>query len=99
MTASKKISAIAAAAAVAALSAVPADGHHSTAAFDNTRVVKLEGTITQFRWINPHASIKIDGVTAGDDPDGAERAAQRRLDTYRAQAGRQGHDVREPAAQ
>jgi hypothetical protein len=70
MTASKKISAIAAAAAVAALSALPAGGHHSTAAFDNTRVVKLEGTITQFRWINPHASIKIDATSEGDDPDG-----------------------------
>ena len=44
--------------------------HHSTAAFDTSRVVKIEGTITQFRWINPHASIKIDGVTEGDDADG-----------------------------
>jgi hypothetical protein len=70
MTASKKISAIAAAAAVAALSALPAGGHHSTAAFDNTRVAKLEGTITQFRWINPHASIKIDATSEGDAPDG-----------------------------
>ena len=48
----------------------PAIAHHSTAAFDTGQVVKIEGTITQFRWINPHASIKIDGVTAGDDPDG-----------------------------
>lgn len=39
----------------------PAVAHHSTAAFDTTQVVKIEGTITQFRWINPHASIKIDG--------------------------------------
>ena len=54
----------------AALSAVPAGAHHSTAAFDNSRVVKIEGTITQFRWINPHASIKIDGISEGDDPDG-----------------------------
>jgi hypothetical protein len=38
----------------------PAVAHHSTAAFDTSQVVKLEGTITQFRWINPHASIKID---------------------------------------
>jgi hypothetical protein len=45
-------------------------GHHSTAAFDTTRVVKIEGTVTQFRWTNPHASIKIDGVSEGDDPDG-----------------------------
>ena len=42
--------------------AAPAIAHHSTAAFDNTKVIKLEGKITQFRWTNPHASIKIDGV-------------------------------------
>lgn len=57
-------------ATLAALLAVPATAHHSTAAFDTSRVVKIEGTITQFRWINPHASIKIDGVSDGDDPDG-----------------------------
>ena len=70
MTALKKISSIAVATAITSLSALPSAAHHSTAAFDNSRVVKLEGTITQFRWINPHASIKINGVTAGDDPDG-----------------------------
>ena len=68
MTVRTRIWALAATAAI--LSAVPAGAHHSTAAFDNSRVVKVEGTITQFRWINPHASIKIDGVTPGDDPDG-----------------------------
>jgi hypothetical protein len=52
------------------LAAVPASAHHSTAAFDTSRVIKLEGTITQFRWINPHASIKIDGVSEGAEPDG-----------------------------
>ena len=65
-----KISAFGAAAAVAITIAVPVAAHHSTAAFDNSRVVKIEGTIKQFRWINPHASIKIDGTTEGDDPDG-----------------------------
>jgi hypothetical protein len=51
-----------AAAAIAGLIGVgPAVAHHSTAAFDTAQVVKIEGTITQFRWINPHASIKIDG--------------------------------------
>jgi uncharacterized protein DUF6152 len=43
----------------------PAIAHHSTAAFDTSQVVKIEGTITQFRWINPHASIKIDGGSGG----------------------------------
>ena len=57
-------------AALAAGTTLPATAHHSTAAFDTTRVVKIEGTITQFRWINPHASIKIDGISEGDDADG-----------------------------
>jgi hypothetical protein len=70
MTALQKFSSLAAVVAIAALSALPSAAHHSTAAFDNTRVVKLEGTITQFRWINPHASIKIDAVSEGDDADG-----------------------------
>ena len=70
MTALKRMASIAAAVAVACLSALPSAAHHSTAAFDNGRVVKLEGTITQFRWINPHASIKIDAKSDGDDPDG-----------------------------
>jgi len=52
---------IAAAAIVGLIGVGPAVAHHSTAAFDTSQVVKIEGTITQFRWINPHASIKIDG--------------------------------------
>jgi hypothetical protein len=47
----------------------PALAHHSTAAFDNEKVVKIEGTITQFRWTNPHASIKVEG-DASEGPDG-----------------------------
>ena len=70
MTWFSRIPALTAVGVVTGLSALPAGAHHSTAAFDNSRVVKIEGTITQFRWINPHASIKIDGVTPGDDPDG-----------------------------
>ncbi len=64
------IPALAAAAIVTSVAALPVAAHHSTAAFDNARVVKLEGTITQFRWINPHASIKIDAKSEGDDADG-----------------------------
>ena len=52
------------------LALAPAVAHHSTASFDNSKVIKIEGTITQFRWINPHASIKINGVSEGDYPDG-----------------------------
>ncbi len=44
---------------------MPANAHHSTAGFDTSVVVAVEGTITQFRWINPHASIKVDGKASG----------------------------------
>lgn len=70
MTTLTKSSLLGAVAAMAALATGTVSGHHSTAAFDTTRVVKIEGTITQFRWINPHASIKIDGISEGDDVDG-----------------------------
>jgi hypothetical protein len=65
-----KVSVGVVAAACAVLGMLPAAAHHSTAAFDTSRVIKIEGTITQFRWINPHASIKIDGVSEGDEVDG-----------------------------
>jgi len=45
----------------AALSAIPTWAHHSFAAeFDIKKPVKLEGTVTQMEWINPHAWIHID---------------------------------------
>ena len=69
MSNTRKVIATAAALAAAVLIG-PVAAHHSTAAFDTTRVVKIEGTVTQFRWINPHASFKVEGVSEGDDPDG-----------------------------
>lgn len=47
--------------ACAALLSAPVLAHHSTSAFDNTKVIRIEGTVTQVRWINPHASFKVDG--------------------------------------
>ena len=70
MTLFNRIPTLAAAALVTSFGALPAGAHHSTAAFDNSHVIKIEGTIKQFRWINPHASIKIEGLTEGDAPDG-----------------------------
>jgi hypothetical protein len=34
--------------------------HHGLAAFDTTHTVRLEGTVTEFQWINPHAFIFAD---------------------------------------
>ena len=49
---------------------MPAAAHHSTAAFDSNVVVAIEGTVTQYRWINPHASIKLDGTANDGFPAG-----------------------------
>jgi hypothetical protein len=34
--------------------------HHGNAPFDMTHVVKLQGTVRDFQWINPHAIIHAD---------------------------------------
>lgn len=47
--------------ATGALLAVPTlSGHHGLAAFDTTHTVRMEGTVTEFQWINPHAYIFAD---------------------------------------
>ncbi len=43
------------------LTVVPMWAHHAFAAeFDSAKPVKLEGTVTQMEWINPHAWIHMD---------------------------------------
>lgn len=47
--------------AMAILAAVPALwAHHGLADFDTTHTVKMEGTVTNLEWINPHAFIFAD---------------------------------------
>lgn len=38
----------------------PLSAHHGLAEFDTTHTVKMEGTVTSFQWINPHAFIFAD---------------------------------------
>jgi len=34
--------------------------HHGLAAFDTTHIITMQGTITDFKWINPHAYVYAD---------------------------------------
>lgn len=38
----------------------PAWVHHSGAMFDRTKIVKINGVVTEFNWANPHSSFKVD---------------------------------------
>ena len=38
----------------------PAVAHHSFAMFDNDHQIKLAGTVTDFKWQNPHTYIELE---------------------------------------
>jgi hypothetical protein len=46
------------------LTAVAALAHHSPIVFDRTKQVTLAGTVTEFRWGNPHSWIHVDVADA-----------------------------------
>ena len=50
-------------------SAGPALAHHSYAMFDRDKELKLEGTIKDFAWTNPHSWIEIDVANASGGTD------------------------------
>lgn len=45
-------------------SVAPVRAHHSFAAYEPNVQIKLEGTVTAFKWANPHVYIEIDGTDA-----------------------------------
>lgn len=42
------------------LAAEPVWTHHSRAAFDGQNPMRMTGTVTEFRWVNPHILIRIE---------------------------------------
>ncbi|HEU4619750.1 MAG TPA: DUF6152 family protein [Gammaproteobacteria bacterium] len=50
-----------ASAILATLAAAPALAHHGTAVnYDASKTITLEGTVTEFRWRNPHSALFLD---------------------------------------
>ena len=45
---------------IAVLLTCPAFAHHGSAEFDMTKTFTLEGTVTEFRFVNPHVQIFFD---------------------------------------
>ncbi len=52
------------ASALLLLVAGSAAAHHSPVMFDRSKKVTLVGTVKEFSWVNPHASIQIDVVNS-----------------------------------
>jgi hypothetical protein len=47
--------------AVGVLSVTSAWAHHSFAAYEPSKQIKLVGVVTEFKWTNPHVYIQLDG--------------------------------------
>jgi hypothetical protein len=56
---------LAAALALAAVAAPPAQAHHSYAMFDMQKTVVLDASVVRFKWQNPHAFIEADVAAKG----------------------------------
>jgi hypothetical protein len=50
---------------LATLLALPVAAHHSGAMYDSGRTQTIQGKVTEFNWVNPHSSIKVE-VTGAD---------------------------------
>ena len=56
------------------LAATSALAHHSNSAFDGDKVMVLTGTVTEWKWTNPHVWIFL----SVDDPQGRQGAVGNR---------------------
>jgi hypothetical protein len=61
--------------------------HHSFAMYDSTKLVKVDGTVTNFQWTNPHVLLFLTGTSA---PGEAPTAWSIELPTSPGNLGRMG---------
>jgi hypothetical protein len=53
----------------AALVSAPAFAHHGASVYDSTKLTTVKGTVTEFRFMNPHTEILFDVTDAGGKVD------------------------------
>src|SRR5258708_29795345 len=53
---------------------VPGFAHHGTAEYDNTRTISLRGTVTAFKYLNPH--VLIDFTVKDENNQAADWTAE-----------------------
>lgn len=46
-----------------------AEAHHSFAMYDSTKLVSVDGTVTNFQWTNPHVLLWVTGVATAGEPE------------------------------
>ena len=56
-------------AGIALMYALPALAHHSFAMFDAEKAIKIEGTVKEFQWTNPHSWILMNVANASGGQD------------------------------
>ena len=56
------------AAAIAALACAAAHAHHSGAAYDGAKTLRIEGTVEAWRFGNPHSSLQIRAADGAGKP-------------------------------
>jgi len=46
-----------------------ADAHHSFAMYDSTKLVSIDGTVTNFQWTNPHVLLWVTGTASAGEAE------------------------------
>jgi hypothetical protein len=67
------------------IAAVPAHSHHSNSAYMVNEIIELSGTVTQWRWINPHTWLHI--AVEGENGEEVEWVVEGRAPGILGRAG------------
>jgi hypothetical protein len=52
----------------ALVAAIPAEGHHSDANYDQDRIIGFQGTVTRYAWRNPHVTVYVETENEAGEP-------------------------------